>query len=215
MPFDEASYVQDFIKKLRGASILPDDLMARYAITLPASDAEIEAQVEAVRAYWKRAYLGKSRAAQVARMCLAEDERLRAEHGLAMGTRGWWQQRQSAAEASIADAIVEAESVLDGSSGEGRAFFTDLTDRLGEIDSSDVPELSYLAVLLDRIGLRDESLHVLRYGCSQLAARSSSAEAELRNVEGVLAAGHGEYDRAQAAFSEASALAQTSGSRGS
>ena len=211
MPFDEASYVQDFIKKLRGASVLPDDLMARYAITLPASDAEIAAQVKAVRAYWNKAYLGKSMAAQVARMCRAEDERLRAEHGPAMETRGWWQQRQSerqsAAEASIADAIVEAESVLDGSSGEGRAFFTDLTDRLGEIDPSDVPELSYLAVLLDRIGLRDESLQVLRYGCSQLASRSSPAEAELRNVEGVLAAGHGEYDRAQAAFSEASALA--------
>ena len=105
MPFDEAAYVQDFIKKLRGASILPDDLLARYAITLPASDAEIAAQVKAVRAYWNKAYLGKSMAAQVARMCRAEDERLRAEHGPAMETRAWWHkrqsERQSAAEASI------------------------------------------------------------------------------------------------------------------
>jgi hypothetical protein len=106
MPFDEASYVQDFIKKQRRASVLPDDLMARYAITLPATDTEIAAQLKAVRAYWNKTYLGKSTAAQVASMCRAEDERLRAEHGQAMEKRAWWEKqraaRQSAAEASIA-----------------------------------------------------------------------------------------------------------------
>ena len=55
MQFDEARYVQDFIKKLRGARTLPDDLLVRYAITLPATDAEIAAQVNAVRAYWNKA----------------------------------------------------------------------------------------------------------------------------------------------------------------
>src|SRR5260370_22934514 len=106
MPFDEASYVQDFIRKLRRASVLPDDLMARYAITLPASDAEIAAQLKAVRAYWNKTYLGRSAAAQVAKLCRAEDERLRAEHGQAVEKRAWWERqraaRQSAAEASIA-----------------------------------------------------------------------------------------------------------------
>jgi hypothetical protein len=105
MPFDEASYVQDFIKKQRRASVLPDDLLARYAITLPATDSEIGAQLKAVRAYWNKTYLGKSTAAQVASMCRAEDERLRAEHGPAMDKRAWWEKqqaaRQSAAEVSI------------------------------------------------------------------------------------------------------------------
>src|ERR1022692_2921418 len=95
MPFDEARYVREFIKKLRGAHALPDDLLARYAITLPATDAEIAAQVRAVRAYWNNSYQGKSTGAQVARMCRAEDERLRAEHGTAMETRAWWERRQS------------------------------------------------------------------------------------------------------------------------
>ncbi|HET9967094.1 MAG TPA: hypothetical protein VFQ68_02590 [Streptosporangiaceae bacterium] len=105
MAFDEAAYVQDFIKKQRRASVLPDDLLVRYAITLPATDSEIAAQLKAVRAYWNKTYLGKSTAAQVASMCRAEDERLRAEHGPAMERRAWWEKqqaaRQSAAEASI------------------------------------------------------------------------------------------------------------------
>ena len=85
MQFDEARYVQDFIKKLRGARALPDDLLVRYAITLPATDAEIAAQVSAVRAYWNKAAAGDAFAAQAAKMCRAEDERLRAKHGAQHG----------------------------------------------------------------------------------------------------------------------------------
>ena len=106
MAFDEASYVSEFIKKLRGARSLPEDLMARYAITLPATDAEIAAQVKGVRNYWNKTYQGAAAAAQVSRMCRAEDERLRARHGKAMETWAWWEkqqsQRQSAAEESVA-----------------------------------------------------------------------------------------------------------------
>jgi hypothetical protein len=106
MPFDKARYVREFVRKLRGAHSLPDDLLARYAITLPATDAEIAAQVKAVRAYWNETYTGSSFAAQAARMCRAEDERLRAQHGTSMESRAWWKDRQaersSAAQASIA-----------------------------------------------------------------------------------------------------------------
>src|ERR1022692_2145435 len=105
MQFDETQYAQEFIKKLRGARSLPDDLLARYAITLPAGDADIAAQIEAVRAYWTKIYQGKSHAAQVASMCRAEDDRLRAEHGASMKKSQWWETRQSerrsAAQASI------------------------------------------------------------------------------------------------------------------
>jgi hypothetical protein len=105
MQFDEAHYVQEFIKKLRGARSLPDDLLARYAITLPAGDAEIAAQIKAVRAYWNKAAAGSTFAAQAAKMCRAEDERLRAQHGASMESRAWWEaqqaERRSAAQASI------------------------------------------------------------------------------------------------------------------
>jgi hypothetical protein len=105
MAFDETEYRDKFLKEHRGARGAPGDLMARYAITLPATDKEISDQVKAVRAYWNKIYTGKASWAQVAKLCRAEDERLRAEHGAKMETRGWWQARQSdrqkAAEASI------------------------------------------------------------------------------------------------------------------
>jgi hypothetical protein len=95
MPFDEAEYQDGFLKKYRGTRTAPGDLMARYAITLPAQDADIAAQLKTVRAYWNKICTGKANIAQVARLCRAEDERLQAEHGAAMGTAKWWQQRQS------------------------------------------------------------------------------------------------------------------------
>jgi len=105
MRFNENQYVQDFIKKVRGGPALPDDLLSRYNISLPATDAEITEQMKTVRAYWNRIYQGSSTGAQVARMCLAADERLRDQHGSAMQTRAWWEARQiehqSAVRASI------------------------------------------------------------------------------------------------------------------
>lgn len=106
LSFDEAEYREEFLKKHRGARGAPGDLLARYAIALPATDAEIAAQVGEVRAYWNKVYNGKSTFAQAAKLCRAEDERLKAEHGRKMETRAWWQARQSdtqqAAERSIA-----------------------------------------------------------------------------------------------------------------
>lgn len=105
MRFDENEYRDEFLKKHRGTRSAPGDLMARYAITLPATDGDIAAQLKAVRAYWNKIYTGKSNIAQVAKLCRTEDERLRAEHGAQMETRTWWQARQSdqqkAADASI------------------------------------------------------------------------------------------------------------------
>lgn len=79
--------------------------MARYAITLPATDAEVAEQVRAVRAYWNKVYTGKAGFAQVAKQCRAEDERLRAEHGAKMETRAWWQARQSDAQQTAEKSI--------------------------------------------------------------------------------------------------------------
>jgi hypothetical protein len=95
MIFDETRYREEFLKKHRGARAAPGDLMARYAITLPATDSDIAAQVKAVRTYWNKIYTGKAIWAQVAKLCRAEDERLRAKHGTKMETRLWWQGQQS------------------------------------------------------------------------------------------------------------------------
>ena len=116
MQFDEDRYVQEFIKKLRGARALPDDLLARYAITLPATDPEIAAQLKAVRAYWNKASSGSSHTAQAAKLCRAEDERLRGKHGAKMETRTWWEAQQaqsrSAAQAAITSLADELRQQL-------------------------------------------------------------------------------------------------------
>jgi hypothetical protein len=105
MAFDEGKYREEFLKKHRGARGAPGDLLTRYAITLPATDAQVAAQVKAIRAYWNKVYNSPTSFGQVAKLCRAEDERLKAEHGPQMETRGWWQARQSdaqqAAEGSI------------------------------------------------------------------------------------------------------------------
>ena len=105
LEFDEGEYREEFLKKHRGARGAPGDPMARYAITLPATDAEVARQVKAVRAYWNKVYTGKTGFAQVAKLCRAEDERLRAEFGAKMETRAWWQARQSDAQQSAEKSI--------------------------------------------------------------------------------------------------------------
>lgn len=105
MDFDEARYREEFLKKHRGTQGVPGDPVARYAITLPGTDADIAKQVDAVRAYWNKVYNGSSTIARVAKVCRAEDERLKARYGDKMKTRAWWQAQQSdqqrAADASI------------------------------------------------------------------------------------------------------------------
>src|SRR5437763_1742379 len=93
MRFDEAEYRDGFLKQHRDARGAPGDVMARYAITLPATDDEIAAQVSAVRAYWNKIYNGKATWAHVAKLCRTEDERLRAQHGTKMLAASWWQSR--------------------------------------------------------------------------------------------------------------------------
>lgn len=112
MSFDEAEYREQFLKKHRGARGAPGDLLTRYAITLPATDADIAAQVKAVRAYWNKVYNGKSSFAQVAKLCRSEDERLKAEHGAKMETRTWWQAQQSDAQRAVGQTVTEMADEL-------------------------------------------------------------------------------------------------------
>lgn len=112
LPFDEAGYREEFLKKHRGARGAPGDLLTRYAVTLPATDAQIADQLKAVRAYWNKVYNGKSNISQVAKLCRAEDERLKAEHGAKMETRAWWQARQSDAQRAAEEAVAEMSDEL-------------------------------------------------------------------------------------------------------
>ena len=104
MQFDEKRY-EEFLIRHRRNRTNPEDLTERYAITLPASDAEIAAQVKAVRGYWNRICLGNSRAAGVAKWCRTQDEVLARQPGTKLESSAWWQRQQaerdSAAESSI------------------------------------------------------------------------------------------------------------------
>jgi hypothetical protein len=162
MPFDEARYVQEFMKGLRGAHTLPDDLLARYAITLPAADAEVAARVAAVRKYWNKAATGQTHTAQAAKMCRAEDERLRAQHGAAMDTQRWWKERQAelstAAHASIetlAEELRQAYGQL-GVVTAGRADI--LADKLN-LTHADAVQAAGLASLkiVDKVALPESA----------------------------------------------------------
>jgi hypothetical protein len=107
MNFDKTRYVADYITPRRKAQSLPDDdLVDRYSLTLPATDADIATQIKAVRAYWNAQRPGTA-AAAICRLCKTEDERLQAQHGPAMLTATWWQQRaaqeQEAAKVKIAE----------------------------------------------------------------------------------------------------------------
>lgn len=112
MPFDDARYVEFFIKKHRSARLVTGNLVARYAIRFPATDTDIQERLKAVRDYWNRVSLGDSMTARIARMCLAEDKRLRAEHGREMETSQWWRQRQSARQSAITAAVESAAASL-------------------------------------------------------------------------------------------------------
>lgn len=111
MVFDEPGY-RNYLKALRGRNRLPDDLLARYAIVLPATDAQVAAQLKSVRSYWNQQCRGGSPSAQVVKLCQAEDERMKAEFGALMETAKFWDGRQGAQRSSTAKAVEELVRAL-------------------------------------------------------------------------------------------------------
>lgn len=106
MTFDERTYENTFVKKHRAAARLPDDLLERYAISLPVAESALAGHLAAVRAYWNRKSTSPTAAGQVCKMCRAEDEVLAQDHGASMATARFWEDqaasRKQAAAASIA-----------------------------------------------------------------------------------------------------------------
>jgi hypothetical protein len=104
MQFDEKRYEELLIRHRRNRTN-PEDLTERYAITLPATDAQIAAQVKAVRSYWNKICLGNSRASGVAKWCRTQDEMLARQPGTQLESSTWWQRQQAQRDAAAASSI--------------------------------------------------------------------------------------------------------------
>ena len=101
MAFDEKAY-EKFLSPYSRRKTIPEDLLERYAITLPATDAEITAQLKAVRAYWNKKMVGQTGLARTAKSCKTADDELARKHQ-DFETAAWWQavQRQRAQDAGL------------------------------------------------------------------------------------------------------------------
>jgi hypothetical protein len=113
MSFDATAY-EAFLKAHRVPRNPPSDLIERYAITLtPATtDAEIKAQVDAVRSYWNNIMNGAAGTARTARWCHDQDEALRKEHGPKIETATWWRDAQQANSRQSQEQIVQLAANL-------------------------------------------------------------------------------------------------------
>lgn len=129
MTFDEAAYQSSFLKKHRSSNALPADLLPRYAITLPCTDAEVAARLQAVRALWNKLGGQATTLAKPARMCLAEDERLQAAHGAAMATAAFWQKQQAAGKQAAQSVVTQVAEDLKQSHGPIGVVTSSLVER--------------------------------------------------------------------------------------
>lgn len=116
MTFDESAYQNSFLKKHRDGK-LGDDLLTRYGIRLPCTDAQVVTQLSAVRALWNKLAGQKSSLAKPAGMCLGEDERLQAVHGARMATARFWIEQQAERESAAQSVVSRMAGELKGSHG--------------------------------------------------------------------------------------------------
>jgi len=109
------------------------------------------------------------------------------------------------------EVIDAAERTVAGEASLDQDYFERLLSDPRQFQSGGDEERAYLAVLLDSIGLHDESVRVLRDGPG---TGSVGVNATLRNIEGMLAAIHGQYGHARDILKQAlSATADSSSLR--
>ena len=87
----------------------------------------------------------------------------------------------------LRETINAAERVVAGEDSQVTDYLERLLNSPGELRSGEDSERAYLAALLDFIGLHDESVRVLR----------DAPDAMSRNMEGMLAAAHGQHEQAR------------------
>lgn len=93
----------------------------------------------------------------------------------------------------LRETISAAERAVAGEDSRVRDYLERLFSNPGELRSCKDTERVYLAALLDFIGLHNESMRVLR----------DVPDAMSRNMEGMLAAAHGQHERARTSLVEA------------
>src|SRR5580692_2754602 len=94
MQFDEKQYAAMLTAHRRNKTD-PEDVLERYAMSLPATDAEVT-QVDAVRAYWNKASMQSAGVSRLAKWCRDRDEELRKQHGDQLESAQWWKQAAAA-----------------------------------------------------------------------------------------------------------------------
>jgi uncharacterized protein HemY len=98
------------------------------------------------------------------------------------------------------ETINAAERAVVGEDSPVQDYFERLLSNPSELRSGGDEKRAYLAVLLDSLGLRDEAVRVLR---DPSGPGPVGVNATLRNLEGMLAAVHGQYGQAQDILKEA------------
>ncbi|HEY0486792.1 MAG TPA: hypothetical protein VGD72_11140 [Mycobacteriales bacterium] len=112
MTFDERAYENTFVRRHRASTTLSDDLLERYAISLPVTEAELAGHLAAVRAYWNRRSASLTAAGQVCKMCRAADEVLVQKHGAHLATARFWENEGSSRRDASAAAIARLAGQL-------------------------------------------------------------------------------------------------------
>jgi hypothetical protein len=120
-PFDRGRYKREYLMPLKKVTQLPGDLLTRYAIELPATDAEIAARLKEVRAAWNQQQAGTP-AAKVAMLCRAADEVLRKQHALDRAVT--WQKLAGAQQEAAGEVLQELAELVRERAGAGGVITT-------------------------------------------------------------------------------------------
>ncbi len=121
--FDPKAYETAVVRPLRRwtGRELPDDLVARYAVDLGMSDAELAQRLAEVRSHWNKGAqsTGKSAMTQnLYKAFLRADAELKSDHGGELNKIGWWRRHQQARAGARQGEIDELAQTLRKSFGE-------------------------------------------------------------------------------------------------
>ena len=118
MAFDPTKYREAYLvpKARLKLTSLPDDLLERYAISLPMTDADIAATVRAVRAAWSSQQAG-SLTAKFAKLCIGADDVLKSAHGDQLLSAKWWEEQAARQQKAAGLAVTQLAELLKESHG--------------------------------------------------------------------------------------------------
>jgi hypothetical protein len=128
MEFNKERYLAEYMRpRSKVRELSDDDLIERYALTLPAADPEIAAQIRAVRSYWHSMQPG-TREGKLAKLCRTADEALKKQHGDDMLTEKWWAKCQAEASKAVQARVEEMAALLHDAYGQFGAVTSEVVD---------------------------------------------------------------------------------------